>query len=90
MPIIERCTAVLGVARPRKTSPCRLAGSLSAVHEHILAATKKPKWKSRSTENDHDRGRILEVVLTMLGASGEATMTEAAVECSRFLGFLLR
>jgi hypothetical protein len=39
-----------------------------AVHERILAATGKPKWKSRSTRTIMSRERILEVVLTMLGA----------------------
>lgn len=40
-----------GEVRPRKISPYRVAGSLRAVHELILAATGKPKWKSGEERN---------------------------------------
>src|SRR5271157_566066 len=60
---------------PGKYPPYRIAGSLRAVHELILAATGKPKWKSRSTGNDHEPWMNL-------GSSSDDARRSIAAHCS--------
>src|SRR5271165_2949190 len=45
------------------------------MHELILAATGKPKWKSRSTGNDHEPS-------TNLGSSSDDARRSIAAHCS--------